>query len=1216
MDETLLLPSPNWFLVSNLAVSTDGWIIYGGPSKSICVMEPLNHEGRVISGNQTYKAHVAPRSHYEKVLSVDVSAEFPVKRNFISGSADGTVKQWIMEKLNRTYRIKSTHTHEVHYNEKEEIIGVGYSTATVAITVGCFGNIVKWDLISNVCKTYNRFMGNFKPTCMACSPHVPMNVAIGTKQGVIFVMDLSGTGNTVYKVRGQDDEITNVSWCPQYEVLVNKTLKQSDQRASASSRMDAIKQEGEKIVELEQSGVIKNLPEDSFDETVVEEDDTFDIYKDHEADEFGHKKYEPEDILVKVKDDKPAELDYLAECLKLKDEILKRKNQDESSIASLVDAMDKTHVDKSSADSEQPGGSTSRPKLKASRESKHVEASMHVQKHLLATIGKFGGVRVWSKTGKLVASCLVHGINRQAKNQKLMSWATLLWYKPDSLLIADGKSQLVGCNPLKIDCKNKLEYSVLHALHKRGLYAIVSDAPRVQKPCDSPESQHWTVYTASQDRNIIRYCMKTKRKLAIHSTCGGYVYNIQSCPYDAGKIAIGVGDGAVRVWQSTTLADDDTKLYMGRVQPYWQNVQGKVLTVAWHPTKENCLAYGTGESRVGLLDTSGRGERPARALAPALSGAVYSLCWGPRLELWAAAGARLQRYCAARPHADPESIEVVVEGEKWQVVAASWSQRGILCGSSSGCIAVLDPETHQPLAVSFLFNKMIHSLEWHPIQTSYSSEESAYKNLFAATSMDRHNHVAVIEYTDKEGGGKALVTYKMLSGHKSTVFQVSWSPHREEHLLSTSHDSTVRIWDITSGVCISIFGGHMVSALSATWLAMPQFETKVLSGGGDACLRLWDMNDHKPEHYEEVKHETMHKQKKAENIDTREEKKRKPKEEPGLELNKEVVENVAANVAVSSQNHTDIARKSQKKFIMPLTHKQMNPCPLKAVKRAIDMYVKNTDNHAKREESSEDHDLRFLKLFGSINDVNEVLDNEMENLQEECKEGWMALAMFRGQIDSMIQFASQNDMLYPFLISMAPCVSFKYWKETMQLYIAQIDRLVAKGKEEKVTDQKFFVGPVYRKAMALLSIHDVKGAVVVLNEAKLFKEAYVLCRLRYMDSIAEETLQLWAKESLFSGNSRVSAICNIALGNIAEAATILAKFKDQESLSYAADLAKLAGRTTFADHVEKKAQLQGNVDVEHTEELLEELPSRIQLLLVENAQNDNLSAHDDIRGEE
>lgn len=72
----------------------------------------------------------------------------------------------------------------------QEVVGVGYSSEPYAITVGCFGNIVKWDLNANIAKNYNFFLKNFKPTCMACSHHISLNVAVGTKQGVVFVLDL------------------------------------------------------------------------------------------------------------------------------------------------------------------------------------------------------------------------------------------------------------------------------------------------------------------------------------------------------------------------------------------------------------------------------------------------------------------------------------------------------------------------------------------------------------------------------------------------------------------------------------------------------------------------------------------------------------------------------------------------------------------------------------------------------------------------------------------------------------------------------------------------------------------------------------------------------------------------------------------------------------------------------------------------------------------
>lgn len=67
MDEVVLFPSPNWFQVSGLAVSCDGWVVYGGPSKSLCVLEPLpaDYKG-ALEGPQRYTAHVLNRAHPDK----------------------------------------------------------------------------------------------------------------------------------------------------------------------------------------------------------------------------------------------------------------------------------------------------------------------------------------------------------------------------------------------------------------------------------------------------------------------------------------------------------------------------------------------------------------------------------------------------------------------------------------------------------------------------------------------------------------------------------------------------------------------------------------------------------------------------------------------------------------------------------------------------------------------------------------------------------------------------------------------------------------------------------------------------------------------------------------------------------------------------------------------------------------------------------------------
>lgn len=67
MEETILYPSPNWFLPSVLKASEDGWLVYGGPGKSLIVLEPLppDFDG-VIDSPHRHKAHVVHKSHQER----------------------------------------------------------------------------------------------------------------------------------------------------------------------------------------------------------------------------------------------------------------------------------------------------------------------------------------------------------------------------------------------------------------------------------------------------------------------------------------------------------------------------------------------------------------------------------------------------------------------------------------------------------------------------------------------------------------------------------------------------------------------------------------------------------------------------------------------------------------------------------------------------------------------------------------------------------------------------------------------------------------------------------------------------------------------------------------------------------------------------------------------------------------------------------------------
>jgi WD40 repeat protein len=55
-----------------------------------------------------------------------------------------------------------------------------------------------------------------------------------------------------------------------------------------------------------------------------------------------------------------------------------------------------------------------------------------------------------------------------------------------------------------------------------------------------------------------------------------------------------------------------------------------------------------------------------------------------------------------------------------------------------------------------------------------------------------------------------------IRGHRDTIRSVAWS-HDQRHILSASHDRSVRIWESETGRCIEVLKGHEECVVNAVW---------------------------------------------------------------------------------------------------------------------------------------------------------------------------------------------------------------------------------------------------------------------------------------------------------------------------------------------------------------------------------------------------------------
>ncbi|PWN46640.1 WD40 repeat-like protein, partial [Violaceomyces palustris] len=88
---------------------------------------------------------------------------------------------------------------------------------------------------------------------------------------------------------------------------------------------------------------------------------------------------------------------------------------------------------------------------------------------------------------------------------------------------------------------------------------------------------------------------------------------------------------------------------------------------------------------------------------------------------------------------------------------------------------------------------------------------------------------------------------KEFRGHTSDILDLNWS--KNNFLLSSSMDGTVRLWHVTRSECLCTFGmPDMVTGVSFH----PKDDRYFISGGLDGKLRLWNIPAKKVQSSQEV----------------------------------------------------------------------------------------------------------------------------------------------------------------------------------------------------------------------------------------------------------------------------------------------------------------------------------------------------------------------------
>ncbi|KAG0211351.1 Gem-associated protein 5 [Mortierella sp. GBA30] len=102
-------------------------------------------------------------------------------------------------------------------------------------------------------------------------------------------------------------------------------------------------------------------------------------------------------------------------------------------------------------------------------------------------------------------------------------------------------------------------------------------------------------FTFSMDRKVIAWDLESGEGIAQIECIGGNVYALDISTLDPGRLAMGLGNEAIKVWN--TLSDE---------APYdsvtVERLQSKVRAVKWHPVEEGTLCFGLENGKIGKIE--------------------------------------------------------------------------------------------------------------------------------------------------------------------------------------------------------------------------------------------------------------------------------------------------------------------------------------------------------------------------------------------------------------------------------------------------------------------------------------------------------------------------------------------------------------------------------------------------------------------------------------
>uniref|UniRef100_A0A2M4AFL4 Putative wd40 domain protein n=1 Tax=Anopheles triannulatus TaxID=58253 RepID=A0A2M4AFL4_9DIPT len=702
--------------------------------------------------------------------------------------------------------------------------------------------------------------------------------------------------------------------------------------------------------------------------------------------------------------------------------------------------------------------------------------------------------------------------------------------------------------------ESKVQFVRRH--NKLGMVSSVSLAPY-------PVEKIFHVIRGNEGRYI--WCSSINRKLTcVHVAEDGEptVAREFSCmiptnrflvehPLEPMVIAVATSAPRIEIINLLTMKPDNVQL-----KHFTNKIGGIVMTLAWHPEQEEKLAFATNEGRIGLFDTKNPKNVPV-LLKSFTNKEIYALCWcyltdeksQRRMILMACGKSDLAYYYVTGQNKHEPNMYTQF-GKVSHVSAV-----GNLCfvGTQDGAIYVADLDHN--------FNQLYHRCVVKRYITALE-----YKNKHLAVS-DGKGRLVLINFTEgyEDTDGKNITP---LEGHDGPITGIRWCHGEKMHLLSTSYDGSIRIWDAESTTCLKIFAtGSIVN--SAVFSSLD--ENIIIYVGVGHSLSCFDYTKGQPSRPKPTIQYASGNQT-EEGTDS-------SKTDAVPEADGKTNDNKRSN---SKTKNTDTAaidelvdkvsqvvingRKPTKPEATPftLTHREaartdtVLECIVKLLHSVDAELEDSSEKDAESEESDQDadsipesstnrsedetkkeapsqDDAEFYneKLFSTEAKLQQLIEEETKHAEQVQKPlgNFVLLPQLLFKLKDKILESISKKKLTAELLALTPYVSHVFWRQCCKAYAYQL-----------IESNKSMASIPY-----FLASFEIDELLELLCEKKHFREAWAICRLQTLpdDPWNEKIGTAWASYLESNGNLEPAALVWTGIKRYDDALRTLSKRKEQ-----------------------------------------------------------------------